>query len=66
MDEPEDETHPPMNLQYRSDAMSQLGRVTCQLREDLENERGGRLDFLGNVQSLSSDPEKDRAEYTFS
>ena len=33
MDEPEEETHPPMDPQYRSDAMSQLDRVTCKLRE---------------------------------
>ena len=57
MDEPEEETHPPMDPQYRSDAMSQLDRVTCKLREDLEHERGRRLDLLGDVSRLSSDRE---------
>ena len=45
--------------------MSQCDRVTCELREDLEHERGRRLDYLGNVNRLRSDREKDRAEYAF-
>ena len=45
--------------------MIQLDRVTCELREDLEHERVRRLDLLGNVNRLSSDWEKDRAEYAF-
>ena len=65
MDEVEEGTHPPMDLQYRSDAVSQLDRVTCNLREDLEHERGRRMDLLGNVNRLSSDREKDRAESAF-
>ena len=45
--------------------MSQLDRLMCELREDLEHERGRRLDLLSNVNRLSSYQEKDRAEYAF-
>uniref|UniRef100_M4BUN5 RxLR effector candidate protein n=1 Tax=Hyaloperonospora arabidopsidis (strain Emoy2) TaxID=559515 RepID=M4BUN5_HYAAE len=65
MDEAEEETHPPMDPQYRSDAVSQLDRVTCELREDLEHERGRRLDLFGNVNRLSSYRENKRTEYAF-
>ena len=65
MDEAEEETHPPMDPQYRSDAVSQLDRVTYELREDLEHERGRRLDLLGSVNRLRSYREKDRADYSF-
>ena len=65
MDEVVKKTHPSMDPQYRSDAVSQLDRVTYELRKDLEHERGKRLDLLGNVNRLSYDREKDRAEYLF-
>ena len=52
-------------MQIQPDAVSQLDRVTCELREDLEHERGRRLDSLGNVYRLRSDREKDRADYAF-
>ena len=63
MDEVEQETHPPMDSRGQSDAVSQLERVTCELREDLEHERGRRLDLIANVNRPGSDREKDRAEY---
>uniref|UniRef100_M4BVE9 Uncharacterized protein n=1 Tax=Hyaloperonospora arabidopsidis (strain Emoy2) TaxID=559515 RepID=M4BVE9_HYAAE len=65
MDKVEEETHLSMDPQYRSDAVSQLDRVTCEFREDLEHERGRRLDLLGNVNRLSSDREVYREEYAF-
>ena len=55
-----------MDSWSESDAVSQLDCVTCELREDLEHERYRRLDLLGNVNRLTSDREKDRAEYVFS
>ena len=58
MDEVEKETHPPMDSQGRSDAVSQLEPVTCELSEDFEHERGRRLNLLGNVNRLSSNQEK--------
>uniref|UniRef100_M4BM94 RxLR effector candidate protein n=1 Tax=Hyaloperonospora arabidopsidis (strain Emoy2) TaxID=559515 RepID=M4BM94_HYAAE len=61
MDAVEEEIHLPMGTQDRSDAVSQFDRVTCELREDLEHEKGRRLDLLGNVNRLNSDREKDRA-----
>uniref|UniRef100_M4C0R8 RxLR effector candidate protein n=1 Tax=Hyaloperonospora arabidopsidis (strain Emoy2) TaxID=559515 RepID=M4C0R8_HYAAE len=65
MDEVEEGRHPPMDSQGQPDAMNQLDRITCELREDLEHDRSMRLDLLGNVDLLSSDREKDRAEYAF-
>ena len=61
MDEVEEGTHPLMDSRGQSDAVSQLDRVTCELREDIEHERGRRLDMLDNGNRLSSDREKDRA-----
>ena len=52
MDEVEEGTHPPMDSCGQSDAVSQLDRVTCELREDLERDRGRRLDLIGNVDRL--------------
>ena len=65
MDEVEERTHPPMDSRGQSDAVSQLDHVTCELREDLEYERGRRMDLLGNLNRLRSDREKDREEYAF-
>ena len=65
MDEVEEGTHPPIDSRGQSDGVSQLDRVTCELREDLEHERGRRLDLLGNVNCLSSGREKDRTDYVF-
>ena len=66
MDEVEEGTHPPIDSRGQSDGVSRLDRVTCELREDLEHERGRRLDLLGNVNRLSSDQEKDREKYASS
>ena len=65
MDEVEEGTQSPMDSRGQSDGVSQLDRVTCELRKDLEHERGRRLDLLGSLNRLSSDREKDMAEYTF-
>uniref|UniRef100_M4BSZ5 Uncharacterized protein n=1 Tax=Hyaloperonospora arabidopsidis (strain Emoy2) TaxID=559515 RepID=M4BSZ5_HYAAE len=65
MDEVGEGTHPPLEPRDQYDAVSQLNRVTCELREDLEHERGKHMDVLGNVNRLSSDKEKDMAEYAF-
>ena len=60
MDEVEEGTHRLTYFQTQPDAVSQINRITCELREWLEHERGRRLNLLGNVNSLSSDREKDR------
>ena len=52
MDEAEEETHPPPNLHIQPNTVSQIDRVTCELGEDLEYERGRRLDLLGDVNRL--------------
>uniref|UniRef100_M4BIV3 RxLR effector candidate protein n=1 Tax=Hyaloperonospora arabidopsidis (strain Emoy2) TaxID=559515 RepID=M4BIV3_HYAAE len=65
MDEVEEGTHPLMDSRGQSDAVSQLDRVTCELHEDLEHEKGRRLNWLGNAKRPSSDREKDRAGYAF-
>uniref|UniRef100_M4BLR0 RxLR effector candidate protein n=1 Tax=Hyaloperonospora arabidopsidis (strain Emoy2) TaxID=559515 RepID=M4BLR0_HYAAE len=46
MDEVEEGTHPPMDSRGQSDAVTQLDRVTCELRKDLEHEKGRRQDCL--------------------
>ena len=61
----EEGTHPPMDSRSQYGAVSQLDRVTCELREDLERKRGRCLDLFGNVNRLRSGREKDRAEYAF-
>ena len=65
MDGVEEGIHPPMDSRDQSDAVSQLNLVTCEFCEDLEHERGRRLDLLGNVIRLGSDREKDGTEYAF-
>ena len=45
--------------------MSQLERVTCELREDLEHERSRRLGLNDNVTRLSSERERDRSDFAF-
>ena len=52
MDEVEKETHRPTDFQTQPNAVIQLDRVTCELREDIEHERGRRLDLLGNSNRL--------------
>ena len=52
MDESEEETRSQTGLQAQSDTVSQLERVTCELREDLEHERSRRLGLVDNVTSL--------------
>ena len=66
MDKVEEGTHLPMNSRGQSDILSQLDRVMCEFREDLEHVTGRRLYLLGNMNRLSSDREKDREEYAFS
>ena len=46
--------------------MSQLERVTCELREDIEHERSRRLSLVNNVNHLSSERERDRSDFAFS
>ena len=65
MGEVEEETQRPTDFQIQPDAVSQLDRVKCEFREDLEHERGRCLDWLGNVNRLSSYREKDRTEFAF-
>ena len=45
--------------------MSQLERVTCELREDLEHETSRRLGLVDNVKRLSSEREGDRLDFAF-
>ena len=45
--------------------MSQLERVTCELREDIEHERSRRLGLVDNVTRLSSERERDRSDFAF-
>ena len=65
MDEVEEETRSQTCLQVQSDTVSQLERVTCELREDLEHERSRRLDLVDNVTCLSSELERDRSDFAF-
>ena len=60
MEEAEEETHPPTDLQIQPDAVSQLDRVTCDLCEELEHKRSRLLDLIDNVKGLRSYLEKDR------
>uniref|UniRef100_M4BYI0 RxLR effector candidate protein n=1 Tax=Hyaloperonospora arabidopsidis (strain Emoy2) TaxID=559515 RepID=M4BYI0_HYAAE len=63
MDEAEEETRTQTGVQVQSDTASQLERVTCELREDLEHERSRRLGLVDNVTRLSSEPERDRSDF---
>ena len=65
MHEAEEETRSQTGLQVQSDTVSQLERVTCELREDLEHERSRRLDLVDNVTRLSSERERDRSDFAF-
>uniref|UniRef100_M4BPW8 Uncharacterized protein n=1 Tax=Hyaloperonospora arabidopsidis (strain Emoy2) TaxID=559515 RepID=M4BPW8_HYAAE len=65
MDEAEEETRSQTSLQVQSDTVSQLKRITCELREDFEHERSRRLDLVDNVTRLSSEREKDRSDFAF-
>uniref|UniRef100_M4BT21 RxLR effector candidate protein n=1 Tax=Hyaloperonospora arabidopsidis (strain Emoy2) TaxID=559515 RepID=M4BT21_HYAAE len=49
----------------QSDTVSQLERVTCELREKLEHERSRRLGLVDNVTRLSSERERDRSDFAF-
>ena len=63
MDEAEEETRSQTGLQVQSDTVSQLERVTCELREDLEHEKSRRLGLVDNVTRLSSERERDRSDF---
>ena len=65
MDEAEEETRSQMGLQAQSDTVSQLERVTCELREDLEHEKSRHLGLVDNVTRLSSERERDRSDFAF-
>uniref|UniRef100_M4BHU5 Uncharacterized protein n=1 Tax=Hyaloperonospora arabidopsidis (strain Emoy2) TaxID=559515 RepID=M4BHU5_HYAAE len=65
MDESEEETRSQTGLQAQSDTVSQLERVTCELREDLEHETSRRLGLVDNVKRLSSEREGDRLDFAF-
>uniref|UniRef100_M4BAY9 Uncharacterized protein n=1 Tax=Hyaloperonospora arabidopsidis (strain Emoy2) TaxID=559515 RepID=M4BAY9_HYAAE len=65
MDEAEEETRSQTGLQVQSDTVSQLDRVTCELRGDLEHERSRRLGLVDNVTRLSSERERDRSDFAF-
>ena len=45
--------------------MSQLERVTCKLREDIEHERIRRLGLVDDVTRLFSERESDRSNFAF-
>uniref|UniRef100_M4BNI7 RxLR effector candidate protein n=1 Tax=Hyaloperonospora arabidopsidis (strain Emoy2) TaxID=559515 RepID=M4BNI7_HYAAE len=65
MDEAEEETCSQTGLQVQFDTVSQLERVTCELREDLEHERSRRLGLVDNVTRLSSERKRDRSDFAF-
>uniref|UniRef100_M4B922 RxLR effector candidate protein n=1 Tax=Hyaloperonospora arabidopsidis (strain Emoy2) TaxID=559515 RepID=M4B922_HYAAE len=65
MHEAEEETRSQTGLQVQSDTVSQLERVTCELREDLEHERSRRLGLVDNVTRLSSERERDQSDFAF-
>uniref|UniRef100_M4BIK6 RxLR effector candidate protein n=1 Tax=Hyaloperonospora arabidopsidis (strain Emoy2) TaxID=559515 RepID=M4BIK6_HYAAE len=65
MDEAEEETRSQKGLQAQSDTVSQIERVTCELREDIEHERSRRLGLNDNVTRLSSERERDRSDFAF-
>uniref|UniRef100_M4B2J2 RxLR effector candidate protein n=1 Tax=Hyaloperonospora arabidopsidis (strain Emoy2) TaxID=559515 RepID=M4B2J2_HYAAE len=58
MDEAEEETRSQTGLQAQSDTVSQLERVTCELREDIEHERSRRFGLVDNVTRLSGTGER--------
>ena len=45
--------------------MIQLGRVTWELRKDIEYEGSRRLGLADNVSRLSSERERDRSDFAF-
>uniref|UniRef100_M4BFN3 RxLR effector candidate protein n=1 Tax=Hyaloperonospora arabidopsidis (strain Emoy2) TaxID=559515 RepID=M4BFN3_HYAAE len=49
----------------QSDSVSQLERVTCELRENIENEKSRCLGLVDNVTRLSSERERDRSDFAF-
>ena len=49
------------SFEVQSDTVSQLEHVTCELREDIEHERG----LVDNVARLSSERERDRSDSSF-
>uniref|UniRef100_M4C6N3 Uncharacterized protein n=1 Tax=Hyaloperonospora arabidopsidis (strain Emoy2) TaxID=559515 RepID=M4C6N3_HYAAE len=65
VDEAEEKTRSQKGLQVQYDTVSQLKRVTCELRENLEHERSRRLGLVDNVTRLSSEQERDRSDFAF-
>uniref|UniRef100_M4B6P4 RxLR effector candidate protein n=1 Tax=Hyaloperonospora arabidopsidis (strain Emoy2) TaxID=559515 RepID=M4B6P4_HYAAE len=66
MYEAEEETRSQTGLQAQSETVSQLERVTYELREDIEHERSRSLGLNDNVTLLSSERERDRSDFAFS
>ena len=52
-------------FEVQSDTVSQLERVTRELREDLEHEKSIRLGLFDNGIRLSSERERDRSDFAF-
>uniref|UniRef100_M4BW02 Uncharacterized protein n=1 Tax=Hyaloperonospora arabidopsidis (strain Emoy2) TaxID=559515 RepID=M4BW02_HYAAE len=65
MNEAEEETRSQTVLQVQSDTVSQIERVRCELREDIEHERSRRLGLVDHVTCLSSERERDRSDFAF-
>ena len=65
MYEAEEETHSLIDSQHQPEALSQLDRVTCDLRKDLKHKRRRRLDLVDIVNRVGSEREKDRSEFAF-
>uniref|UniRef100_M4B397 RxLR effector candidate protein n=1 Tax=Hyaloperonospora arabidopsidis (strain Emoy2) TaxID=559515 RepID=M4B397_HYAAE len=65
MNEAEEKTGSQTGLQVQTDAVSQIERVTCELREDFEHERSRRLGLVDNVTRVSLERERDRSDLAF-
>ena len=66
MDEAEEKTYPPTDSKIQPDAVSPLDLVTCELREDLEHEKGRIPEFGWYLSRVGLDQEKDMTEFTVS
>ena len=64
-EEEEKETRSLRGSQRLSDSVYQLESVTHELLNDLEYDRGRRLDLQGLVKKLSSERERDRSQFAF-
>ena len=61
----EEETRSQTGLRSLSDSVYQLNCVKHELRNNLEYDRGRRLDLQGLVKQLSSDRDRDRSQFAF-